>query len=356
MVAERTPSQAVTEALAGTFIRGLGVLPPSVAGRLSRRGLQLDGQRLDPHLALLSSLADRISPPEAGATAAEQREMLRVNSAIIAGRPLSGVDVRELSVAGGEGTLAARLYWPGASGLGRPPLVVWLHGGGWALGDLDTHDQPCRYLARYGRQAVLSVAYRLAPEAPFPAAVEDAVAAFEWAAEHAAELGCDPTRVAIGGDSAGGNLAAVVSQLTRDRGGPTPVTQLLVYPATDMTVTYPSERLFGEGFFLTKANMDWFEATYSAESSRSDPRMSPLLQPDLSGLPPALVVTADFDPLRDEGELYARQLQQAGVPVQLRRSPGLVHGFLNMTGVHISIRAEVIAIAASFGAITATAV
>ena len=187
MAAGRTRSEAVTEVLAGAFIRGLGLLPPSVAGRLSRRALQFDGQQLDPHLALLSSLADRVNPQEAGASAAEQREQLRASMSMIAGRPLSGVNVRELSVAGGEGPLAARLYSPVVSGLDRPPLVVWLHGGGWAVGDLDTHDQPCRYLARYGRQAVLSVAYRLAPESPFPAAVDDALAAFDWAVEHAAD-------------------------------------------------------------------------------------------------------------------------------------------------------------------------
>ena len=355
MTPGRTRGDAVIETVGGAMVRGLGALPASVAGRLAGRGRDLDGLQLDPHLALLLRLSDRVSPKEADATAAEQREQMRANTRLVAGRPLSGVRVRPLTVSGAAGPLAARLYSPTMAALDPPPLLLWLHGGGWVVGDLDTHDQPCRYLSRYGRVTVLAVDYRLAPEFPFPAAVDDALAAFCWAAEHAADLGCDPTRVAIGGDSAGGNLAAVVTQLTRLRGSTSPVAQLLVYPATDMTTTYRSEQLFGEGFLLTKADMDGYETAYSAGTSTSDPRMSPLLQSDLSGLAPALVATAGFDPLRDEGETYARRLQAAGVPVMLRRSPSLVHGFMNMTGVHRSIRTEVIAIAASFGAMTATA-
>jgi acetyl esterase len=355
MAAGRTRGDILAEVVGGAMVRGLGAIPASIADRVAGRERNLDGLQLDPHMALLLGLSDRADPADPDATAAERRARMRASTRVVAGRPLAGVRVQAQTVAGGAGPLPARLYSPGVVGLGRTPLVVWLHGGGWALGDLDTHDQPCRYLCRYGRVAVLSVDYRLAPEFPFPAAVEDALAAFSWAVDHADELGCDPSRVAIGGDSAGGNLAAVVSQLARDGRAAAPAAQLLVYPATDISVTYPSEDLFGEGYLLTRANMDWFEATYSAGAAKSDPRMSPLRHTDLSGLAPALVVTADFDPLRDEGELYARQLQAAGVPVMLRRTPGLVHGFLNMTGVHRNIRAEVIAISGSVGAMVATA-
>jgi acetyl esterase/lipase len=210
--------------------------------------------------------------------------------------------------------------------------LVFYHGGGWTIGDLDTHDALCRLTCRDAGIHVLSIDYRLAPEHPAPAAVEDAYAAFKWAYEHAGELGALPGRVAVGGDSAGGNLAAVVSQLARDDGGPAPVLQWLIYPRTDFTAQTRSMSLFARGFLLTRRDMDWFEAQYLRGSGvdPTDPRISPLLAESLSGLAPALIAVGGFDPLRDEGESYAAALRAAGTPVDLRYMGSLTHGFANL--------------------------
>jgi acetyl esterase len=213
------------------------------------------------------------------------------------------------------------------------PGLVYYHGGGWTLGDLDTHDQTCRFLAQRSGVTVISVDYRLAPEHPFPAPVDDAIAAFGDIHAHAADHDIDPGRIAVGGDSAGGQLSAVVSLVTTREGGAAPAFQLLIYPAVDGTREWPSYALFGEGYFLTQGNMRWYWDNFAPEGvDRSDPRLSPLLADDLTGLPPAYVATAGFDALRDEGEAYAARLREAGVAVTLRRHPGLVHGFVNMVG------------------------
>jgi acetyl esterase len=244
--------------------------------------------------------------------------------------------VEALSLPGAAGPLAARLYVPEAEVRG---LLVYYHGGGWVAGDLDTHEAPCRFFARESGMAVLSVDYRRAPEHRFPAAVDDALAAFRWASAETARLGVPPERVAVGGDSAGGNLAAVVSLLTAREGGPRPSAQLLIYPVTDLSEKRPSYRLFAEGFFLAERDMDWYRRQYLPdEAAALDPRASPLLAPDLHDLPPAVVLTAGFDVLRDEGEAYARRLAEAGVPVTHRRLPGQIHGFGNATGVSASAR------------------
>jgi len=235
--------------------------------------------------------------------------------------------VRELTVDGATGPLRARHYAPPESG-GPHPLLVFLHGGGWVVGDLDTHDQPCRLLASASGARVLSVDYRLAPEDPFPAPVDDAVAAFRAAVADAARLRSDPARVAVAGDSAGGHLAAVTALVCAREGGPAPAFQLLIYPVTDCVRVAASRRIFAEGFLLTKENMEWYEDQLAPPGvDRGDPRISPLLAPDLDGLAPALVVTAGFDPLRDEGEAYGARLKEAGVRAIVRRYPGYVHGF-----------------------------
>ena len=196
---------------------------------------------------------------------------------------------------------------------------MFFHGGGYVIGDVDTHDNQCRMLCREAEAVVLSVGYRLAPEHPFPAAPEDCFAATRWAAEHVDRLGGDAGRIAVAGDSAGGNLAAVVALMARDAGGPALAAQLLIYPGTDFAGGYPSETENAEGFFLTRADMEWFREQYLAGADPSDPRLSPIAAPDLSGLPPAVVATAEFDPLRDQGDAYARALEEAGVPVIARR-------------------------------------
>ncbi len=338
-------------------------LPPRIEHRVLRlvcgapRRLQralfgapprLDGQQLDPEIHVLLRLA-KLSGEESvaeGRSPEQAREEYRHGAAAAAGPPLPMARVEPQSIPGPAGEIPARLYVaPGADPPPRP-LLVYLHGGGWTIGDLDTHDGPCRFLAAHSGAAVLSVDYRLAPEHPFPAAVEDALAAFGWAAESAAEIGADPARIAVGGDSAGGNLAAAVSLLARDGGGPRPAMQALVYPVTDAIGGQRSRDLFAAGFLLTKADMDWFERHYLPEPPMfEDPRVSVLRAADHSGLPPAYVATAGFDPLRDEGEAYAERMRAAGVKVALRRHPGLIHGFANMTAISRSARAAMLELA-----------
>ncbi len=243
--------------------------------------------------------------------------------------PVSGVE--DLEIPGPAGPLAARVYRP--ESWGTVPTVLFIHGGGFVIGDLDTHDNQCRTICREVEAVVLSVGYRLAPEAPFPAAVEDCGAALNWTAEHVQELGGDPKRLAIAGDSAGGNLAAVTAQLARGAGGPRISAQLLIYPGTDFRddgARYPSRAENADGYFLTAEDMRWFSENYVGSSDPSDPSLSPILSENLAGLPPAVVVTAEYDPLRDEGEAYARALEQAGVPVTLVRYDGLIHGFFDL--------------------------
>jgi len=276
---------------------------------------------------MLMRLAAALAPQPAKSSVEDVRRRSRRSAAVLGGPPIPMRKVESVVVSGPGGVLGARLYTP-PSGRAPLPLLVYFHGGGWVTGDLDTHDGPCRFLAAHAGALVLSVDYRRAPEHPFPAAVDDALAAMSWAAEHAAELGADRARIGVGGDSAGGNLAAVASRLAGESGAPPPVLQLLLYPVTDVSQKHPSYRLFGEGFLLNEADMDWYRDQYLPDPADvGDPRASPLIAEDLAGLPPTYVATAGFDPLRDEGEAYAEALRAAGVPVALRRHAGLIHGF-----------------------------
>ena len=261
-------------------------------------------------------------------------------------KPLRMGRVENMTIPTAAGPLGARFYLPpNLPGGTPPPLLVYYHGGGWVIGDLETHDGVCRFLAAAAGLAVLSIDYRLSPEHPFPAAIEDAWDAFAWAKAQGAELGIDPARVAVGGDSAGGNMAAVVSLRGRDEGR-APAMQLLIYPVTDSADDPRSRNLFADGFMLTKADMDLFEGYYVGPGTDiNDPRISVFKAPDLSGLAPAYVATAGFDPLRDEGEAYAIRMQDAGVPVALKRYPGLIHGFANQTAFSRSSRAAMFEIA-----------
>jgi acetyl esterase len=313
----------------------------------------LDGQELASDINVLLWFA-RLTGSRSftdGPTPDLVRARRRKEAAVTAGPPIPMARVEDVEIPGPAGTIPARLYAPRSAGDGPTPqgggaLLVYYHGGGWTICDLETHDGTCRFLAASSGASVLSVDYRLAPEHPFPAAVEDAHTAFGWAAEHAAELGADPARIAVGGDSAGGNLAAVTSLLARDSGGPRPAMQLLIYPATDADDSHPSRRLFAEGFLLTRADMEWFEENYLADpADAADPRVTVLRVEDLSGLPPAYVATAGFDPLRDEGEAYAQRMREAGVPVALRRQPGLIHSFANLTAVSRTARAAMLEVA-----------
>lgn len=241
-------------------------------------------------------------------------------------------EVRDLRAAGPAGPIPLRFYRGQGCEAARPqPALVYFHGGGWVIGDLDSHDQICRALANAARRIVVAVDYRLAPENKFPAAVEDALAATRWIAEHAAELGVDPGRLVVGGDSAGGNLAAVVA-LTARHDPRLPIgAQLLIYPGTDMSRERASHRRHAEQLPLTRSAMQWFLGHYLADArDREDWRASPLRAGDFHGLAPALVITAGFDPLCDEGDAYAEALKGAGVGVTHARFAGQIHGFLSM--------------------------
>ncbi len=302
----------------------------------------LDGQRLatDIHALLRLSALTGDTAVARGRTPQQARAENRAGALAAAGprRPMAAVEGLELP--GPAGPIPARLYVPRDLPATPQPLLVYFHGGGWVVGGLDTHDGVCRFLAANVAARVLSVDYRLAPEHPFPAAVEDAFAAFRWANGQARELGSDPARIAVAGDSAGGNLAAATSLLAHAGGGPRPAMQLLLYPVTDVVGGQRSRDLFAEGFLLTKEDMDWFEAHYLPEGAdHSDPRVSMVRAADLSGLPPTYIATAGFDPLRDEAETFAARAREAGVAVALHRHPGLVHGFANMTAISRTARA-----------------
>jgi len=312
--------------------RGLSALPDRATRLLAGRPIRIDGQELHPQVRLALRL-ERLTGGSEILPVAEARARRRHDARVFSGPRIEVERVSEIALPGPAGEIRARLYTP--QGLGEAaPLVVYYHGGGHVIGDLDTHDQPCRFLAREVPALVLAVDYRLGPEHRFPAAVEDAVAAFGWAHAEATRLGADADRIAVAGDSAGGNLAAVVARLAVTDGGPAPAFQALIYPVTDYSSHRPSYELFGEGFFLTAEEMDWFRENYFAsEADRLDPRASPLLADDLSGVAPAFVLTSGFDPLRDEGEAYAERLRGAGVEATLRRESDLVHGFVNAVGL-----------------------
>jgi len=334
-------------------------LPPRVQRRLFGPPPEIDGQRLASDVHALLRMAELVGAESFadGMPVDRARSMTRAEAAVAAAQPpIPMARVEELQLPGPAGPLPARLYVPPGPAAAAPgPLLVYYHGGGWVIGDLDTHDDACRFLAARAGVRVLSATYRLSPERPFPAPVDDAIAAFEWAAANAAELGADPARIAVGGDSAGGNLAAVVSMLARDSGGPKPAMQLLIYPVTDARGGTRSRELFADGFLLTEADIEYFEAHYlPPETDPDDPRVSVLRAPDLSGLPPAYVVTAGFDPLRDEGEDYALRMREAGVRVALRRHPGQVHSFANMTAISRSARAATLELAGALRMALAT--
>ncbi|MDP9486124.1 MAG: alpha/beta hydrolase [Actinomycetota bacterium] len=251
------------------------------------------------------------------------------------------------TIPGPAGEIPIRVYTP--AGEGPKPVIVYFHGGGWVIGELDTVDNPLRRIANRTGAVVVSVDYRLAPEHVYPAAFDDCYAATAWVAEHAAELGGDPERVAVCGDSAGGNLAAAVAIAARDRQGPRLAAQLLIYPVTDFDFTTESYGQNGEGYLLTKGSMQWFWAHYlGAQDLGQDPYACPARADDLAGLPPAFVATAEFDPLRDEGEAYAANLRIAGVDVTAKRYDGMLHGFAWTLGATPSGAALIDDLAAAF--------
>lgn len=320
-----------------------GYLPAGARRRLAGPPITVDGDPLDPDLQLLLRLERMTAAGTPATPVPRRREHLDVATALVGGRPAATVHARALVIDRTDDgpPLAGRAYTPDGLAEGSP-LLVYLHGGGWVTGSLNSHDAVCRFLADVAQVRVLAVDYRLAPEHPFPAAVCDATAAFRFARARAERLGADPRAIALGGDSAGANLAAVTAHLSVRCGEPGPDRLLLFYPPCDAIHRSASRDLFADGFLLTDADIEWFRDHYvPSADQRGDPRASILLADDLTGMPPTYLATAGFDPIRDEGEMFARRLAAAGVPVVLRRQPDLVHGFVNMIGLSARCRAAV---------------
>jgi acetyl esterase len=315
-------------------------------GSANGGGGDMKASSLDPGAQRVLKLIEQSGrPPYETLEPEVARELYRAGRFVLQPDPPNVAGLRDLDVPGPAGALRLRLYRGSGT---RPeealPALIYLHGGGWVFGDLDSHDGVCRMIANAARCAVISVDYRLAPEHKFPTAVEDAFAAAQWIAANTAALAVDPERIAIAGDSAGGTLAAVVCLMARDAGAPLLRLQALVYPATDMAMTRASHRAFTNGLPLTHTTMLWFRELYLRDAAdRADWRASPLRAADHSGLPPALVLTAGFDPLRDEGDAdaYARRLEEAGVAVTHRCFEHQIHGFLTM-GRFISASSQAI--------------
>lgn len=340
------PALPLDARLQAGVARLVGRLPGALARALSfAPPLVIDGQTLDPHVQGIRALRAPLNrhglcqPNVAAGRMRYVREAVALRSA-----PTPIGSVRDLSVPGAAGPLDARLYAPVQP---SSDLLVYFHGGGYVLGDLDTHDEPCRLLCRHARTMVLSVAYRLAPEHPFPAPVDDAIAAVRWACDQAASLGA--ARVSVGGDSAGGCLATAAARALADSPH-APAAQLLIYPLVEAQARSRSHELFGRaGLFLTDEDCADFVRHYAANAA--DERASPLRSTAFAGQPPALVVTAGFDILRDEGIAYARALRDAGSSVRELSCPSLVHGFLHMTPVVPAAALAVHAIASEWRAL-----
>jgi acetyl esterase len=282
--------------------------------------------------AFLELIEKRGLPPTHLLSVADARKYFRERRSVTQPPPPDVAEVRHLQASGPNGTIPLRFYRAiGTQASEVIATLVYFHGGGWTIGDLDTHDTLCRELCNGARCAVVSVDYRMGPEHRFPAAVHDCVAATRWVREHSRELVVDPSKVAVGGDSAGGNLAAVVSIIARDAGDLPIVYQLLIYPATDQHGNTPSHAENGKGYMLTHETMEYFAGHYIPDKSQyKDWRASPLLHPNLANLPPALIVTAGFDPLRDEGAEYAKRLTDAGNRASYVNFPRQIHGFVSM--------------------------
>jgi acetyl esterase len=322
---------AVTNAALRIGVKVMPWIPPWLKRLLAGgRRVTIDGNTLDPTLQLL--LAAQRSTHTGGLSAngdpGVARALMRSSHALLDTHV--AVPTADLTIPGPDSPLRARHYRPGVSE--AAPLLLFFHGGGFVVGDIESHDGLCRMICRDAAIHVLSVDYRLAPEHKAPAALDDCVAAYRWALGHAAELGADPSRIGVGGDSAGGNLAALVALRSREEGIPQPTLQVLLYPVLDLSAKTRSRTVFSDGFFLSKQDRDWFTDLYlgGAGLAADDARVSPLRAADLSGLAPALVLTAGFDPLRDEGNEYAAALRSAGVNVDHRQFDALTHGFASI--------------------------
>ena len=287
---------------------------------------------LDPQMKMVLDMAAASGRPKMWTVdPVEAREMYRQTARILDLKPAPSVaEVVNRKLPGAAGELPTRLYRPKDSA--SDDLVVFFHGGGYTIGDLETHDVPCRILATRSKTAILAIDYRLAPEHKFPAGSDDAVAVLRWVRANAASLGAKAERIAVAGDSAGGNLSAGACLRLRDAGESLPLFQVLIYPGTDFEGDYESRKLFGEGYFLERKSIEYFRAHYISDAEARSPLASPLRANSHRALPPAYVFTAAFDPLRDEGKAYADKMAAAGVKTNYRCIEGLVHGFMHFTG------------------------
>jgi len=311
---------------------GLLRIPGPVLLRMARETPRVvDGQALDPHIQFALKLEARRRRPRI-------HEMSPTEARRVAAWALAVLDLKRPDVAKVHDTVArvgdrhpvpVRVFTPANH---RGGLLVFFHGGGGVIGSVESYDTTCRYIANLARTIVVSVDYRLAPEHPYPAGLDDAITAYHWARDQAEALGADPTRVAVGGDSMGGNFAALVCQHCRRTGEAMPAFQWLIYPGTDFTRSMPSHQLFASEFALDRSLLDWFRGHYLAGHDPGDHRVSPLWNDRFDGLSPALVVTAGFDPLRDEGRAYADRLRDAGVDTSYECCPSMIHGFVQMAG------------------------
>lgn len=323
--------KAAEAAVARAVVATLGRAPDRLQSLIGGRHRNRAGASLEPEVAAALRLLNALPDSDFSDLPLEQaRQQIDEEAGLFGGKPLPMSEVRDVRIPSFTGEIPGRLYRAEQRDADR--LLVYFHGGGFVLGSLDSVDTVCRFIAANSGVSVLSVDYRLAPEHPFPAAIEDARTAFMFAASRAAEWGHDSRKIAVGGDSAGGNIAAVLSHQLREA-AVRPAFQLLFFPVTDLTAKSASYREFADGYFLTEKQMDWYTRHYLGDTDPADPRVSPLLTPDLSGLPPAYVAVAGFDPLRDEGEAYALRMAEAGNQVALRRHDGLIHAFVNSTGV-----------------------
>ena len=335
MTVEPTFVDRLTLAAERALAQKLLGLPRPLIARLCGGEHVVDGHRLDEQAQLLIALAKLIGqrkPWDIGVVRA--RKQLEMDGRVLAPLAPSMAWTLDRSLPGPGGALPVRVYVPHAcAGASSSPALVYYHGGGFALGSIESHDAVCRVLADRARAIVVSVDYRLAPEHKFPAAVDDGVASFRWVRANASSLAIDPKRIAVGGDSAGGNLSAVICQEQKRSGLENAAFQLLLYPATDLSRSMRSHKLFERGYILDWELTGWYLDQYlRSPADVRDVRGSPILEKDLAGLPPAMVVVAGFDPLRDEGEAYAGALRDAGVKVSLRRDDGAFHGYVSVSG------------------------